>query len=142
MVSNSLTETSLPAYDSAIKSRITPQSAQHILKLGETWIGLHAAWGEPLPDHPLGFFMGGGVKVNALDMGDQSSGRYFDAASVARVVDALDAAASAVAPGLVRRVFTGARAANPSIQDAFRRLAAFVLETRDEKRGMIVHQFR
>lgn len=142
MVSNSQPETSLPAYDSAIKSRITPVSAQRILKLGELWIGLHEAWHEPPPDHPLGFFVGGGVRESALDMGDQSSGRYFDADAVARIVDALDAAESAVMPGLARRVFTGARAADPSIQEAFRRLAAFLRETRDARRGMIVHQFR
>lgn len=142
MAASSLTETSLPAYDSAIKSRITAQSAQHILKLGELWIGLHEAWGEPPPEHPLGFFVGGGVPESALDMGEQSSGRYFDADAVARIVDALDAAESRVAPGIARRVFTGARAANPATQEAFRRLIAFARETRDANRGMIVHQFR
>lgn len=142
MAASGLTETSLPAYDSAIKSRITAQSAQHILKLGELWIGLHEAWGEPPPEHPLGFFVGGGVPENALDMGEQSSGRYFDTDAVARIVDALDAAEARVTPGIARRVFTGARAANPATQEAFRRLVAFVRETRDANRGMIVHQFR
>lgn len=139
---NSLAETSLPAIDSAIKSRITSQSAHHILKLGELWIGLHEAWGAPPPEDPLGFFVGGGVTENALDMGEQSSGRYFDADAVARIGDALDAAEAKVAPGLARRMFTGARTANPAVQEAFRRLLAFVRETRKANRGMIVHQFR
>lgn len=142
MATNRLPETSLPAYDSTINSRITGLSAQHILKLSDLWIGLHEAWGEPPADEPLGFFIGGGVPEAALDMGDQSSGRYFDADAVARIVNALNAAASTVTPGLVRRVFTGARAASPSIQQAFHRLAVFLRETRAARRGMIVHHFR
>ncbi len=143
MTSDRAPDTSLPAFGSTVNSRITALSSQQILQLGDQWIELHKAWGEPPPDHPLGFFTGGGVPEDTLNnISDQSSGRYFDADAVGRIVAALDEASSAVTPGLARRMFTGARPANASVQETFHRLAAFLRETRAAGRGMIVHQFR
>ncbi len=131
----------LPHYDSELSSKVSQLERSQLLQLGPIWMELHDTWGSHPADHPLGFLAGGGNPVPALDEGEYSSGRYFDAETVIKILAAVHDAEREVRPGVARRLFKRARTANPEVQHVFEKIAKFLGETVAAGRGIIIHQF-
>jgi hypothetical protein len=134
-------DTSLPRYEE-LTSRIARTGQTPLIEIGVRWNPLHFAIGNHPADHPLGFLARGGEPVPALDDGERSSGRYFTPERTKQILDAmrlvtdveLTAGLDIPRPTLAKLdVVEGIR--------LFDRLRAFVAETVQANRGIVVHLF-
>ncbi len=116
----------LPTYDD-ITSKVTRQAKPHTLELGPAWGTLHTALGDHGADHPLGFLAAGGARFAALEDGDHSSGRYFNAAAVIKLLVAVAKLKESDLHVDVRR--------------PMQKVRSFLAETVEAERGIIVHLF-
>jgi len=119
-------EMTLPTYDD-ISSKVTRGTQPHTLELGPNWAALHTALGDHGADHALGFLAAGGVRFAPLDDGARSSGRYFAAPAVIKLLAA------------VAKLHDGdfhIEARRP-----LQRLRVFLAEAVEAERGVIVHLF-
>jgi len=116
----------LPTYDD-ITSKVARAAQPHTLELGPNWAALHGALGNHGADHVLGFLAAGGVRFAPLEDGTRSSGRYYPAAAVIKLLAAVAKIKEADIQVDVRR--------------PFQKLRTFLAEAVETERGMIVHLF-
>jgi Domain of unknown function (DUF1877) len=116
----------LPTYDE-ITSKVTRQAKPHTLELGPAWGALHTALGSHGADSALGFLAAGGVRFAPLEDGDNSSGRYFNASAVIKLL-------AAIAKVDDRELHT-------DVRRPLQRVRMFLGETVEAERGIIVHLF-
>jgi hypothetical protein len=116
----------LPTYDD-ITSKVTRSAEPHTLELGPAWGELHAALGNHGADHALGFLAAGGVRFAPLDDGNRSSGRYFNAAAVIKLLAA------------IAKLKEGDLHIN--VRRPLQKVRTFLAESVETERGIIVHLF-
>lgn len=116
----------LPTYND-ITSKVARATAPHTLALGPNWGALHAALGNHGGEHALGFLAAGGVRFTPLEDGAGSSGRYFDAAAVIKLLVA------------VAKLKEGELAVD--VRRPLQKVRTFLAESVETDRGLIVHLF-
>jgi hypothetical protein len=116
----------LPTYDD-ISSKVSRAPAPHTLELGSSWGALHVALGNHGADHALGFLAAGGVRFTPLEDGAGSSGRYFSAAAVIKLLAAVAKLKESDLHVDLRR--------------PLQKVRTFLAESVETERGIIVHLF-
>lgn len=119
-------------------SKVAAISEPHVVELGTSWGPLHDALGAHPGDHPLGFLLAGGTPFPQLDVGEQSSGRYFDPAQTVKLL----AAIAHVTDDRLRRTVAAKQLNALGIGELTRKLVkvrVFLAEAVEAERGVIVH---
>ncbi len=116
----------LPTYDD-ISSKATRGTQPHTLELGPKWAALHKALGDHGADHALGFLAAGGVRFTPLEDGARSSGRFFAASAVIKLL----AAVAKIQDGDLHL----------EVRRPLQKLRVFLAEAVEAERGVIVHLF-
>jgi len=120
-------------------SKVGVMREPHVVELGTAWGPLHEALGAYPGDHPLGFLVAGGASFEQLEIGEHSSGRYYDPARTVKLL----AAVARVTDDRIIRTVAAKQLTTLGIGELTRKLTkvrVFLAEAVEGERGIIVHR--